>query len=119
MTKTLFPALMALALVGLISTTPAFAEDKATTDQAQHEEHHPDAAAQPPAGTKAMGDQGMMGKMDMSQMQGMMHKCMEMHKDGKMCDHSMMEKCQKDMDKNECKKMMKQAKVQNKNSKEK
>lgn len=119
MTTKIFSAVAAIALVGFISATPAFAQDKAATDKSQHEAHHPDASAQPPADTKPMGNQGMMEKMDMSQMQGMMHECMGMHKDGKMCDHSMMEKCQKEMGKSECKKMMRQAKAQNKNTKKK
>ena len=119
MTTKILSAIAAIALVGFISTTPAFAQDKGATDQSQHEGHHPDAAAKTPADTKPMGDQGMMGKMDMSQMQGMMHECMEMHKDGKMCDHNMMDKCQEKMGKGECQKMMKQAKAQDKKTKKK
>ncbi len=111
-----------VAIASFIFFGTAYAEDKAATATPQsHEEHHPDAQApEKDTGKMPMGDQGgMMGKMDMSQMQGMMHECMEMHKDGKMCDHDMMSKCQEKMGKGECSKMMKQAKAQNKNTKKK
>ena len=76
----------ALALVGIIHAAPAIAED----------------------GGMEMG----MDKMNMESMQGMMHECKNMNKDGKMCDKEMMQKCQKDLSNGECSKMMKQAKTQ-------
>jgi hypothetical protein len=56
-------------------------------------------------------ENGMMGKMDMKNMKGMMNECKEMHKDSAMCDQDMMEKCQMNMDKKDCQKMMKKAKT--------
>lgn len=55
-------------------------------------------------------EMGMMEKMDMKQMHSMMGECMKMHNDGKMCKHDMMEKCEKQMSKSECTKMMKKVK---------
>lgn len=50
---------------------------------------------------------GMMGgHMSMDQMHGMMQECMKSHKDGMMCNHQMMEKCQSNMSKMDCQKMM-------------
>jgi hypothetical protein len=102
-----------LALAGIYSAQTAFAEE--TTPAESHEAHHPDQKDTKEAGM-GMGDQGgMMGKMDMNQMTDMMHQCQEMHKDGKMCDHDMMSKCQDSkMNKGDCQKMMKQAKAQEK-----
>lgn len=111
-----FSAIAALALVGFVSANPAYAQDKNTTDQAQHEGHHPDSGT-PAAKDSGMDKGGMMGNMDMESMKGMMHECMEMHKDGKMCDHDMMDKCQKQMGKGDCQKMMKQAKKEEKSKK--
>lgn len=75
----------------------------------EHEKHHPDAQTSKEKTEGAKEKDGMMGKMDMSQMKDMMHECMEMHK-GKMCDHQTMEKCQEKMSQAECKKMMGQMK---------
>lgn len=50
-------------------------------------------------------------KMDMDQMMKMKHDCMSMHNDNKMCDDEMMEKCQQQMDKKECQKMIKKSKT--------
>lgn len=117
MKKTLVTVLSAIALTGFVFVGTVYAEDANKTPQS-HEEHHPDANAPAAKDAKAMSDQsGMMDKMDMRKMQGMMHECMEMHKDGKMCDHSMMDKCQEKMGKGECQKMMKQAKAQDKKTK--
>jgi hypothetical protein len=101
---------IALALAFALSGQFVYAEN--TTPPApteSHEAHHPDGQ---PAPEKT--DIGMMGSMNMGDMQGMMHQCMEAHKDGKMCDHQMMEQCQKNMGKGECQKMMKQAKIDEK-----
>lgn len=85
MKQTLKPILTAFAITALAGSF-AYAEDKA-----------PQAAdAQ---------------SMNMDGMKGMMHECMSMHKDGKMCDHETMEKCQAKMSKDDCQKMMKQAKT--------
>ena len=94
----------AVVFTGTLSASVAFAEDA----------HHPDAKTTTTP-TQDMGDKGgMMGKMDMGQMNSMMHECMETHKDGKMCNHDMMEKCQAKMGKDECRKMMKDMKKENK-----
>ena len=47
-------------------------------------------------------------------MMGMMHECAKSHKDGKMCQHEMMEKCESEMTKDECAKMMKEMKNKHK-----
>lgn len=93
---------IAIALTSFLFFGTAYAEDKTTTTQS-HEEHKA-------AGEGEMMDHGKMGSMNMDGMKGMMHECMEMHKDSKMCIHQTMEKCQEKMGKAECKKMMKQMK---------
>lgn len=113
-------AIIGAAIVGLLFFGTAKADDKATKTQQEHEEHHPDAKA--PAHTKSATDMAkgsmkgddMMGKMDKHQMMGMMNECMLNHKDGKMCDHQVMETCQKNMTQGECSKMMSTAKKQEK-----
>lgn len=101
--KNTFKTLLAtLAVIGFVSIAQA--------EETDHSAHHPEGQA---ADTKK-DEEGMMGKMDMK---GMMHECMSMHKDGKMCDHEMMEKCQKQMGKGECHKMMKHAKAKDKATK--
>ena len=112
-------AVMALASFLFLGT--AYAEDKNTTTQS-HEEHHPEGQVkEKSSGHAPMGENGgMMGKMDMNQMMDMMHECMAMHKDGKMCNNQTMEKCQENMSVKDCKKMMAQSKKQEKaNKKEK
>lgn len=117
-------ALSAIALMSFISVGTVYAEDTTTTPQA-HDVHHPEATTPAVKDAKSATDKGgmrggntmggdMMGKMDMSQMMGTMHECMEQHKDGKMCDHEMMNKCQEKMSKGDCQKMMKQAKKEEK-----
>jgi len=59
----------------------------------------------------------MMGQMDSDHMMGMMHECMEMHKDGKMCEHQTMEQCQQKMGKTECQNMMKDIEKKEKSEK--
>lgn len=102
MKNNLIAFLGAFALIATLAST-SFAND----------EHHPEEKKEA-AKTQTMPADGMMGKMDQNQMMGMMHECMDMHKDGKMCEHETMEKCQKDMKKDDCQKMMKQAKKQDK-----
>ncbi len=112
--------LTALALVGFISTTPVLAAENAPTDQTQPKGHHQDTTAKSPTSpSKIDSNNDMMDKMNMEQMKGMMHECMETKKDGKMCDHDMMEKCHSEMSKRDCKKMMKHAKAQSELKKEK
>lgn len=119
MKANLMTALSAIALMSFISVGTVYAEDTTTTPQA-HDVHHPDATTPAAKDAKSATDKsGMMGadmtgKMDMSQMMGTMHECMEQHKDGKMCDHDMMNKCQEKMGKGDCQKMMKQAKKEEK-----
>lgn len=107
--KTIFAGFIA---VGFLTASIAFAEDLMPAKD--HDHNH----AEEPAKQKAK-DSGMMGSMNMGDMQGMMKNCMEMHKDGKMCDHQMMEKCRENMGKGECEKMMKQAKTNDKTKKTK
>ena len=109
-------AIATLALTGFFSVKPVHAQDKSTTDQSQHEGHHPDTGT-PAAKDSGTGGSGMMENMDMDSMKGMMHECMEMHKDAKMCDHDMMDKCKKQMGKGDCNQMMKQIKKENKSKK--
>jgi len=73
------------------------------------EEHHKDTVVQEQSQKKKSSEEsGRMGHMmDMEKMKGMMKECMVTHNDGKMCDHSMMSKCQEHMGKNDCQKMMK------------
>lgn len=105
MKKTIISIFATLAMVGFMSS--ASAEDAKTTD---HKEHHQETAPTQKTQGGGMGDHGMMnGKMDMKQMHSMMHDCMQMHKDGKMCEGQAMEQCQKDMDKKDCMKMMKKS----------
>ena len=112
--------LTALALAGFMSTTPVFAAETAPTDQSQHVEYHPDAAAKSPTSPSKMDSNSkMMGKMDMEHMKSMMNECMQTKKDGKMCDQEMMKQCHSEMSKSACKKMMKHAKAQNNSVNEK
>lgn len=98
----------------------AFGMAQAADQTGSHEEHHPDVKAPTKTeGAEMMGKEGMMGQMDMNQMSGMMHKCMEMHKDGEMCEHQSMEQCQAKMGKAECQKIMKDVKKNQKKSKDK
>lgn len=78
--------MITLAIVLSVSTTQA--EEKGAKEQSQNGEHHSDT-------------------LDMDQMMGMMHDCMKMHKDGKMCNHETMNKCEEKMSKENCEKMMK------------
>lgn len=101
MKKNSINAILAFALASFVSANLAFAND----------EHHPEEKKEAPkAEAQNTTDQGMMGKMDMGQMHAMMGECMKMHKDGKMCEHNTMEKCQSQMDKGDCQKMMKETK---------
>ncbi len=115
----IFSALAALAFVGSLSTAPVMAQEQVPTDQIQHDGLHPDPATSPSEPMKMGAKKGMMGTMDMDHMQSMMNECMKTKKDGKMCDHDMMDKCQSEMSKNDCKKMMKHAKLQNESTKKK
>lgn len=99
----------ALALVGFIYAVPAIAQDKGTTAPGTNDTH-------------SMGNMGEgmgKGKMNMENMKGMMSECKGMNKDGKMCHQEMMQKCQKEMSKGECDKMMKHAKAQDDSTKKK
>lgn len=106
-----------LVIVGFISIHQVHAEEKAATDQAAHEGHHPDAKAATSNEAAPMAGHEMMGEMDMSQMKGMMQDCMKTHKDGKMCNHEAMNKCEEKMGKEHCEKMMKKMKVSKKDKK--
>ena len=106
--------LLSIAIAAFISSPSAFAEDKAEDHSAHHPEEKTTTAPADKPGMPGMG--GGMGSMKMDEMMGMMSQCKEMHKDGKMCDQEMMQKCETNMKKGECQKMMKQAKVQEKKS---
>lgn len=49
---------------------------------------------------------GMMSGMDMSQMMGMMHSCMDMHNNAKFCNQDTMKKCEASKSKKECRMLM-------------
>ena len=111
MKKSLFASILVAAL---FLSAGALAEDKAD----DHAAHHPGQAATQSSNKEAASTKGTdMGGMNMDDMSGMMHECMEMHKDGKMCDQKAMQKCQEKMGKGECQKMMRQAKVRKKDKK--
>ena len=118
MKQNLKTMLATFAVVILASSGFAYAEEKPAAADS-HEQHHPEGQAKDKKEAGGMGG-GMMGSMKMDDMMGMMEQCMSMHKDGKMCDHEAMQKCQENMKKGECGKMMKQAKAKGKEaSKEK
>ena len=101
--------LSAFAVAAMLTGGTAYAQT-ATQDAKKHEGHHPEGQA-PAKGADQAVESGMMAGMKMGDMHGMMKECMVMHKDGKMCEHQTMEKCQANMKKGECQKMMKQAKA--------
>lgn len=107
MKKSLLSIFVVFAFVGVFNA--AHAEDSKPAPKAsEHSMEKMPAAAQ---GSEAGMGHGMMGdKMNMEQMHSMMHDCMQKSKDGKMCEGQAMEQCQKNMDKKECKKMMKDSK---------
>ncbi|MER2511131.1 MAG: hypothetical protein ABTQ25_01690 [Nitrosomonas ureae] len=128
MNTKMLPQMIAMSLTAILFLGTGCATTKAEAPadaQAQnHEEHHPegeavkaDTSQSDMMGKGGMMNNGMMGKMDMGQMMGMMQQCMAMHKDGNMCDHQTMEKCQENMGKQQCMNMMNQAKKQEKSTK--
>ena len=101
------------AVAALATANLALAEDKAPAAGENHEQHHPEGQA----AKEKPKDSGMKGGgMNMEGMMGMMHECMSAGKDGKMCDHETMQKCQEKMGKGDCQKMMKQAKAKDKSN---
>ena len=74
--------------------------EETSAQPAAHEEHHSEATTQDEKNEEKMG---------------MMDECEGMHKDGKMCDHKMKEKCTEHMSQAECDKMMKNMKEKHKN----
>lgn len=115
MTKKSKPSFIALSFMALLIFGGLATSAQTTSQGSGHEEHHPEAGSTEMKGEKS----NMMEKMDMNQMQGMMHECMEMHKDGKMCEHQTMEQCQAKMGKGDCQKMMKSIKKEDKKAKSK
>lgn len=102
---------MSLTVILFLATGCATTKNSAPTatqmQEQKHNAHHPEIASQKNAtGSTMTGKDGMMGD-------GMMNHCMTMHKDGNMCDYKMMENCQKNMNKQECMKIMAEAKAQN------
>lgn len=120
MRTTILSKMNMVILASLFIFGAGCASKEAVTETA-HEEHHPEVQAPQKSGEGAgmMGKEGMMGQMDMNQMTGMMHECMAMHKDGKMCENQCMEKCQANMEKGGCQKMMKEVKKNEKKTKSK
>lgn len=117
MNRSMMNLVAAFAFATLIIGGISYAQTS-VPDAQNHEAHH--AEGQAPAKPAGMPmDGGMMGSMKMDDMQGMMQQCMKMHKDGKMCDHQAMEKCEANSKMGECQKMMKQAKAQGKEEKAK
>ena len=119
--KYVSPTLATLAALLILATGCATtkAESPALEKTQNQDEHEPEVQTKPKesSGSERMGkggmmNSGMMEKMDMNQMMGMMNQCMAMHKDGKICGHQMMEKCQANMDQKECMKMMTNANTQ-------
>lgn len=123
----ILPQMIALSLTTILflgsacSTTKAQAP--ASEQSLNHEAHHPEGAvAQNDNGPSDMMQKGsmmgggMMEKMDMKQMMGMRQQCMSMRNDGQLCDHQTMEKCQENMDEQQCTNMMKQSQKQMKKS---
>lgn len=98
MKSPLMKSMLALGFAGLVSIIAHAEEPKPSKEPLKH---HPNSMAAP-----------MTGHMEEHQkkMKEMMHDCTAMKKDGKTCDHETMEKCQKDMSKGDCQKMMKEAK---------
>ena len=94
-------AVFTLALVGFTNFAQS-EETKTTAAAAEHESHHVEETKSTSKDTN---------KMDM---ESMMQDCMKMHKDGKMCDQNTMAKCEENMGKGECEKMMKHTKAQGK-----
>ncbi|MBC7533007.1 MAG: hypothetical protein H7318_15645 [Oligoflexus sp.] len=95
-------------ILGTSCTTPK-TETTSESQPSEHEGHHPAASATQKLSDSSdmKGNGGMMDKMKMKQM---MEQCMNNHKDNKSCDHQMMDKCTKNMDSQECMKMMSDAK---------
>jgi hypothetical protein len=94
-----------LLTVVLLSLNLAFAEK--SVENVQHEAHHPKIELKKEE-MKTGADNGMMnGKMDSSHMEMMMKNCMDKMKDGKKCEHKMMNMCQEKMSKDECHQMIK------------
>ncbi len=120
MKTNLVVTLSAFALMFISPVTAVYAEDKVEPDKS-HEQHHPDPKSEKKDTSMNMGNShgGMMGSMDMNQMHSNMQECMKNHKDGKMCDHSMMQKCEEKMAKGECAKMISAMKKETKETKNK
>jgi len=108
-----FIAVFILTAVLTLATSNSKAQTPATSPSVGQGERLSEGSS------KESGKSDMMDKMDMNEMTGMMHECMEMKKNGKMCEHQTMEKCEEKMGKGECHKMMKDVKKSEKKSKTK
>lgn len=107
MKKMITSAIFTLSFIGSIQF--AQAEDAKNTSTLQ-DPHHVEGSAK----TDATKDASKM--MDMNGMKSMMSDCMTMNKDGKMCDHETMTKCEEKMGQADCTKMMKKMKSAKMNS---
>jgi hypothetical protein len=107
--KTVFTnAVLAVSITMILSAVNVSAAETPAAPAAA-----PTSAATPtPAQNGMPMMQNKMGMGDKSGMMGMMHDCMQNHKDGKMCDKQVMESCQKNMAKADCQKMMKEVKAE-------
>lgn len=105
------PSLTVVLFLATACTT-SNTEAPAKTESENHEAHHPEIqTAQKDDKGGMMGKEKMdQGMMDSKQMKGMMDHCMADQKDGKSCQHQMMEKCQEKMNAKECTKMMNEVK---------
>lgn len=89
--------LSAIVFVSVFAAPFGFASaEETSTTTSKHEEHQTDGKT-----SEEHSEHGM----------GMMHECMEKHKDGKMCEH----KCASEMSQDECHKMMSEMMKNHKN----
>lgn len=120
MNSKVFPIIITLFLTSTLFLGAGCSVTKSKAPTENHDEHHPDAKnSEQDIEKMDMEKNGMMKKMDMNQCMSMMNQCMNMHKNEKMCDDQMMEKCEKNMSKKDCMQMMYDAKKNNKSTSKK
>jgi hypothetical protein len=93
MKRTLWIQFSVVAIALAFASRPVYAEDK--IPHAKHKQ-----------------ESGVMDSAHMKEMMGRRSECLNMHPDGEICDHQMMEDCQKKTGEGECQEIMKQAKAQ-------
>lgn len=93
-----------ITLIGLFSSSAVHSQGLSSQS---HEEHHEmKMNSKEMNGMYMAGKNGVMDKTEMTKMNKMMKDCMQIHKDEKICDHKMMENCEKKNNNNDCQKMM-------------